>query len=393
MAQEGMQKELPLKHVLVRVDFNENTRVAKVEFKQIKTYRTIERYVTRDYVRYPIYSDWKQKSKSITRSLKLTNENLECLPDHEDELVSEFSFQIVLKINREDMYPSWFLREVLTKESQFKIKEIQERAEEFVRIKRASFSEKQEKRKRNSSLIFGFQISLQKKNKKRNRLEKRKERRKKITFLNILLCFLTVGIYIYFLSKKGKSFLESRILKTKKEIEAFEKKIELHAETVKQLELEMEKILESISYKKKETEEIVEREKERLQKELREVPRLIENIQRGATNFIALKSFAGMTYEKIVGCYIIRNRENDKCYVGQSKDVLRRLKQHFKGTVPHNMIFAEDYYSASLESRENLFEVKIIPCQTKDELDEMERSLIEEYGARQFGYNGTSGNT
>ena len=83
----------------------------------------------------------------------------------------------------------------------------------------------------------------------------------------------------------------------------------------------------------------------------------------------------------------------DKYYVGQSKDVLKRLKQHFKGTVPHNIIFAEDYYSSTFGNKEDLFEVKIIPCDTKDELDKTEKNLIEKYDAWRSGYNGTSGNS
>lgn len=100
-----------------------------------------------------------------------------------------------------------------------------------------------------------------------------------------------------------------------------------------------------------------------------------------------------MEYQKIIGCYIIRNKENKKCYVGQSKDVLKRIRQHFKGTIPNNVIFAEDYYCALSEIRDNLFEIKIIPCETKDELDRTEKQLIEDYDAFNNGYNGTSGNT
>lgn len=99
-----------------------------------------------------------------------------------------------------------------------------------------------------------------------------------------------------------------------------------------------------------------------------------------------------MEYEKIVGCYIIRNKEKDKYYVGQSKDVIKRLKQHFKGTIPNNIIFAEDYYSSSMD-KSDLFEVKILPCATKDDLDRTEKQLIEKYDAFNSGYNGTNGNS
>ena len=56
-------------------------------------------------------------------------------------------------------------------------------------------------------------------------------------------------------------------------------------------------------------------------------------------NFKPLKQFCGLEYEKIIGVYVIHNKEKNKYYVGQSKDVLKRLKQHFNGTIPKNSIF------------------------------------------------------
>lgn len=107
--------------------------------------------------------------------------------------------------------------------------------------------------------------------------------------------------------------------------------------------------------------------------------------------FTPLKILSGMSYTKISGCFVIRNRENNKCYVGQSTDVIKRLKQLFKGTVPTNMVFAEDYYSS--QDKENLFEFMISPQNSKDKLDSVQRELIEEYNAFNSGYNGTSGKT
>ena len=57
------------------------------------------------------------------------------------------------------------------------------------------------------------------------------------------------------------------------------------------------------------------------------------------------------------------------------------------------MIFAEDYYMTPQNERDNLFEVRIIRCQTKDELDRTEKQLIFDYEAFTKGYNGTNGNT
>ena len=72
--------------------------------------------------------------------------------------------------------------------------------------------------------------------------------------------------------------------------------------------------------------------------------------------------------------------------------VAARLKQHFKGTVPLNPIFAEDYYNSQYPNKDDLFEVKIIRCNTKDELDNTEKQLISDYDSWKNGYNGTSGN-
>ncbi|RIA80580.1 hypothetical protein C1645_745140 [Glomus cerebriforme] len=57
----------------------------------------------------------------------------------------------------------------------------------------------------------------------------------------------------------------------------------------------------------------------------------------------------------------------DKHYVGQSKDIGKRLNQHFSN--------GEVYF-----------------CQTKDELDGLEKQKIEEYNSFDGGYNGTGGN-
>ena len=90
--------------------------------------------------------------------------------------------------------------------------------------------------------------------------------------------------------------------------------------------------------------------------------------------------------------YIIHNKEKDKYYVGQSKDIIKRINQHFKGVVPNNPIFAEDYYYSTYNNKDDIFEIKIIKCETKDELDSLEKRLIYEYDAKNSGYNGTNGN-
>ena len=86
------------------------------------------------------------------------------------------------------------------------------------------------------------------------------------------------------------------------------------------------------------------------------------------------------------GVYVIWNKTKDKHYVGQSKDLGKRLNQHFSNGEVRNVIFARDWYS------NDCFYYKYLLCQTKDELDALERQKIDEFNAFDKGYNGTGGN-
>ncbi len=110
--------------------------------------------------------------------------------------------------------------------------------------------------------------------------------------------------------------------------------------------------------------------------------------------FIPLKIFFEKTQEDFIGCYIIKNIMNNKVYVGQSKHVLTRIKQHFdcKTLEPKNPIFIPDCLNLSEEQVKYTFMIAIVNCQTKDELDETEKFLIQKYDSFNKGYNRTAGN-
>lgn len=76
-ANKGLKKELSPVYELIKVDFDDSSRNTKIEIQQTQQYRTIERYVTKNYVRYPVYSNWKTRSRVIKKSIKLTNASLE----------------------------------------------------------------------------------------------------------------------------------------------------------------------------------------------------------------------------------------------------------------------------------------------------------------------------
>lgn len=87
------------------------------------------------------------------------------------------------------------------------------------------------------------------------------------------------------------------------------------------------------------------------------------------------------------GVYIIWNKTKNKYYVGQSKDVYKRLfTNHFNNGDVKNIIFAKDWFN------NDDFYYKIIELETKDELDNVEKEYIEKYDSFRNGYNNTGGN-
>ncbi|MGN0536985.1 MAG: GIY-YIG nuclease family protein [Acutalibacteraceae bacterium] len=384
-------KDEKISYELVSVNFELCTRKAKIEFSQITQYRTIERYVTRDYEKFPIYSDWKFKRKTIIKSIKLTNAELESLNIHSDYLIREFSYQIILQINNKELFPSWFILDSLKKEYEEKVGNINQCYDEYEKSK-------EEQIIKNNNIIKNNEDFIQQ---KENILLGYKEEEirisKKISNIiiknkSIFLSLITFGIYSYYISEKRKSKLNNSLLYYQTKISEIEKEISEYKKCNEKLLLEIKNLNELITNDEKERLSLIYRQKIILKQESDKVQSLQNTYNENNDSFTLLKAFVGLKYEKIIGCYIIHNREKDKYYVGQSKDVLKRLKQHFRGTVPNNIIFAEDYYSSSYSNKEDLFEVKIIPCETKDELDRTEKYLIEKYDAWNSGYNRTSGN-
>ena len=375
-------------------DFNPQTRVCHVGFLETTKYRKIERYVTQNYVRYPIYGDWKTKTKNIKKTLKLTNEALEHLSFDQDELVSSFSYEIVSKIDNEDFYPSWFILKTLQNEMKYEIDECKRDCKISVEKANNTISS-------NKEIINSLDIKIAANNKQINKQKKKIERlQKRIASASkkkhfVLFSILTLGIYAAFHSQSHITRLNIKLEKVSGILSNLEYTNESHSSEIKRREKANVKQDEKIKEFEKQRDLKISSIKEHYYAEMDEIealPMNAESVTDGG--FISLKRFVGITKEKIIGCYVIRNKENGKCYVGQSKDVFKRITQgHFTGTKVKNIIFAEDYYAVPEDKRDDVFEVKIIRCNTKDELDRTERELIEAYDAYGNGYNGTSGNS
>lgn len=381
-AQESDIKELPLRYTLQNVDFNRETRQTKIEICEEKKYRTIERYVTQNYVRYPIYSDWKTKTKIIKKNIKLTNSELESLKKHTDELIRKFASDIIIELYDTSLIPSWFYKDIYRNEYEESLTVIDNKLQKTISFIQSKISFLIDK---NNSLLKRIneyeliQASYYKKlNKLKNKLSKLESSNPKKLF-----SFLREKKLGKYKNKKSRAFLMVNLFQ--KNIDIKKKEINYNNSCISLYTNQQSDIytyatllrrLEKVIYRTKISATIP-------------LPTIINT----DNDFLPLKTIIGMEYTKIIGCYIIRNTKNNKFYVGQSKDVYRRLKQHFNGTVPKNIIFAEDYYATNIIKRDTLFEVKILPCATKDELDKTEKELIELYDAKNNGYNGTSGNT
>lgn len=387
-----LNKTLDPEFSITNLSFNEETRTTKIEFLKVIHYRTIDRYVQQNYQKYPIYSEWKTKNSTITKTVKLTNSNIETLNQNEDPLLQEFSFEIITRIKSPELIPSWYQRICI--ESELKQKNhdqevIQNNAITTYNNFVSNVNKEISKNKTSIALLNKKNVKLDKKINKLRRKEKLILQHHK----NLLLSIITFSIYHYLGSnwrlQKTSQKLNNKlnIFKSNEtRIAEFNRKIN---DSNKQLE--QNKIVLDTT---------ISNSKSAIEKNLQEYGRNISQIipltlsvsDSTDSDFFLLKNLSGMEYKKIIGCYILRNRFNQKCYVGQSKDVFKRIHQHFKGTYPNNIIFAEDYFSTDENIRSDIFELKIIPCKTKDDLDRTEKKLIQEYDSFNTGYNGTNGN-
>lgn len=390
MAQGDNEKEKPPQYSLNKVDFNITTRIAHIEFLRFQEYRTIQRYVTQNYTKYPVYSEWKIKEKILKKTLKLTNSELELLYDNEDILIRMFAEEIVIKLNNEELFPSWFIKIYLKRELDYDLQTIKNELNSFIDFQKNEIFIQQTNIYNYNNEITQYNKTLEKQHKKKNKLELKLTKLSKAK-PSIIKSLISLGIFNYLTSKKRKNKLELKLSTCNNLISELNKNISNNINKINECNKNIDNYKLNIGEKRKNAKNEKESRLNIYNKKLSEVKPL-SNVVAQDESFTMLKLFSGLEYEKIIGVYIIHNKEKDKYYVGQSKDVMKRIKQHFNGTVPKNAIFAEDYYTSQMENRDNIFELKIIRCETKDELDNLEKKLIYEYDSWNNGYNGTSGN-
>lgn len=87
--------------------------------------------------------------------------------------------------------------------------------------------------------------------------------------------------------------------------------------------------------------------------------------------------------------YIIKCLKNGKCYVGQTKNVYRRLREHkrdLEKNISHNPLMQADYNKYGLDA----FDYEIL-YESDENLDEKEREYIQKYRELNSCYNIFSG--
>lgn len=96
--------------------------------------------------------------------------------------------------------------------------------------------------------------------------------------------------------------------------------------------------------------------------------------------------------KQIVGIYKITNKLNNKCYIGQSKDIYVRIKKHISKI---NEVNASQYnfqiYQAMRKYGIENFKVEILEACQEDILNEREIYWIQKYDSFKHGYNSTLG--
>lgn len=91
------------------------------------------------------------------------------------------------------------------------------------------------------------------------------------------------------------------------------------------------------------------------------------------------------------GIYKITNIKTNKCYVGKSTKVRQRLIDHIKGSLGISTISDQLIHHAMLEEGLWNWSFEVVCYCDKDELGEQEKFYIENYKAREYGYNIAAG--
>ena len=94
---------------------------------------------------------------------------------------------------------------------------------------------------------------------------------------------------------------------------------------------------------------------------------------------------------EVCGIYKITNIQTGECYIGQAKDVRKRLVDHMKHMLQIDVPVGNKLYAAAREYGIESFSFELLEECISDKLNEKEKYYIKLYQSNIVGYNGTKG--
>lgn len=341
---------LPIENYELRnLFYDKNTNHISFDFVRETIKPKITRYKTVNYNKYPIYEGTSVTSKKIysyNKKVKSINHFL----DHElFQLAEKYDFT---KEHLEEIFkcvssePKWFQLTCKIQELNSQWRNLDNEIGPFNQelLKRTDYNTKKD------NLIL------------------------RLIFAPFTLCLSLIGY-------RSPNRIEKREILNKENAEYNDK-------LIKDYEIRKEKLALEINRHNLE----IENEIFDITKELKKITQKAEvkNIDEFVPMKDLLEENCDVSYFKNKkGVYIIWNKTKDKYYVGQSKDLYKRIfTQHFSKLDKDvkNIIFAKDWYE------NNEFYLRTFEFETKDELDHAEKHYIDMYNSFAEGYNKTSGN-
>lgn len=103
------------------------------------------------------------------------------------------------------------------------------------------------------------------------------------------------------------------------------------------------------------------------------------------------ETFKRIAIKEEPGIYKLTNINDQKCYIGKSANVKKRIADHYRGSVGIKNIADQAVHHAMLETGLWNWTIEIITYCNKDQLNELEKYYIDFFKSQELGFNKNSG--
>ena len=103
------------------------------------------------------------------------------------------------------------------------------------------------------------------------------------------------------------------------------------------------------------------------------------------------ETFTRIKVEENPGIYKLTNIDNNKCYIGKSTNVKKRITDHFKSVIGISTISDQLVHHEILKTGLWNWTIEVITYCDKDKLSELEQYYINVFKAQEWGFNKTKG--